>query len=95
MASVFIAVRNGFHGWMKKVLECRLMIYIGRISYGLYVFHFFMKPLYYNFLHHYIHIDTNDFGYFVLFLVLNMTIATISWYVIEKPINGLKRYFNY
>lgn len=92
---VFIAIRNGFSGLMKKILESRLMIYIGRISYGLYIYHLFMGPLYFNFLHKYIGIEANDYGYFVIFFITNMTIASISWYLIEKPINGLKRYFNY
>jgi peptidoglycan/LPS O-acetylase OafA/YrhL len=92
---VLIAVKNGFKGLAKKFLENRVMVYIGKISYGLYVYHLFMGPLFFNFLNHYLKIKTSDFGYFLIFFAMNMIIATISWYMFEKPINGLKKYFNY
>ncbi|MEZ5198531.1 MAG: hypothetical protein R2764_19750 [Bacteroidales bacterium] len=46
---VLIAVKNGYRGIVKYVLENKVMIYIGKISYGLYVYHMFIGPLYFNF----------------------------------------------
>lgn len=92
---VFIAIREGFTGFLKLMLENKIMIYIGRISYGLYVYHFFMNPLYFQFLNKYLNFTTTNVGYFLIFIVLNIILASLSWYLIEKPINGLKRFFKY
>jgi peptidoglycan/LPS O-acetylase OafA/YrhL len=92
---VLIAVRDGYKGLLKIVLESKVMVYIGRISYGLYVYHLFINPLFHNYLNKLISIKTNDYGYFLIFLALNIMVASISWYLVEKPVNGLKRYFNY
>jgi peptidoglycan/LPS O-acetylase OafA/YrhL len=92
---VLIAVKNGFKGLFRKILENRVMIYIGRISYGLYIFHLFMNPLYFKFLNQYINIQTSNLGYSLIFLLLNIALASLSWFLIEKPINSLKRYFKY
>jgi len=54
-----------------------------------------MEPLYFNFLGRYVNIQTTDLGYFFLFLALNVALSSISWFVIEKPINNLKKYFRY
>jgi len=92
---VLVAIRDGFTGVMKLILENKVMIYIGRISYGLYIYHLFMNPLYFKFLSRYIYIRTDDYGYFLVFFLLNMIIASASWYFIEQPINNLKKYFKY
>ena len=93
--AVLIAVKDGFTGLIKKVLESRVMIYIGKISYGLYVYHLFIDQLFFNIINKYLRINTNDVGHILIFVALNMIVATISWYLVEKPINGLKRYFKY
>jgi peptidoglycan/LPS O-acetylase OafA/YrhL len=92
---ILIAVRNGFKGPVKYVLESRVMVYIGKISYGLYVYHLFISPLFLNILNKPIGLKTNAFGYFLVYFALNMILASVSWYVVEKPINNLKRFFNY
>lgn len=71
------------------------MIYLGRISYGLYIYHMFMNPLYFNLLNNYVKIQTTNLGYTLIFFLMNVALASISWYLVEKPINNLKRYFNY
>jgi peptidoglycan/LPS O-acetylase OafA/YrhL len=92
---VLIAVRDGFKGLMKGVLENRVMIYIGKISYGLYIYHSFMAFLFFDFFNKFIGLKTSQFGYTLVFFGMNMIIASISWYLIEKPVTGLKRYFKY
>jgi peptidoglycan/LPS O-acetylase OafA/YrhL len=93
--AVLIAVKDGFKGLIKKILESRVMIFIGRISYGLYIYHLFINDLFLHVINKYTKIQTTPFGYFLIFLVLNFLIASLSWYLIEKPINGLKKYFRY
>jgi len=92
---VLIAVRNGFKGVMKYILENKVMIYIGRISYGLYIYHLFMSPLFLKVLKHDLGIKTTAFGYFLLFFIINIIIASASWFLLEKPINNIKKYFKY
>jgi peptidoglycan/LPS O-acetylase OafA/YrhL len=36
-----------------------------------------------------------DLEFFVLFFVLNLALASLSWFLIEKPFVGLKKYFRY
>jgi peptidoglycan/LPS O-acetylase OafA/YrhL len=92
---VLIAAKNVFGGLIQKFLENRFIVYLGRISYGLYVYHAFMGPLYFNFLNRIAHIEGSDESYFVLFFTLDLAVASLSWYLIEKPVNNLKKYFSY
>lgn len=91
----FIAVRNGFKGLMKKIIESKVMVYIGRISYGLYVYHLFVVTLYFGFFDGYDVVKTNIYGHFIIQLIITLAIASLSWFLIEKPVNGLKKHFNY
>lgn len=94
--AVFVAARNGFVGLGKYFLENKVVVYFGRISYGLYMYHLFMSPFYFNFVNHFLHWNiTNDKIYFVIFFVLDVLLATLSWFIIEKPILGLKKHFTY
>ncbi len=92
---VLIAVKEGYRGILKMILENRVMVFIGKISYGLYIYHLFMHPFFHNFLNKYIGLKTSETGYMLVYFALDIIIATISWYALEKPILGLKRYFKY
>jgi peptidoglycan/LPS O-acetylase OafA/YrhL len=94
---VVIAVNGAFTKCMKCFLENKIVLYLGKISYGLYVFHLFIGPLYFNFLNRYIigiH-PQKDWEFFIVFFFINVALASISWFSIEKPIIGLKKYFRY
>jgi peptidoglycan/LPS O-acetylase OafA/YrhL len=97
----------GFKGWMKWFLENPVSRYLGQISYGLYIFH----NLIYNFYHtapthptmriwHKMttYVPAID-NYFVLkffyFVLLTIFVASLSWFLLEKPINSLKDRFSY
>lgn len=86
----------GFKGWTGKLLEFSPFIYLGKISYGIYVYHYFMPLILVPVL--------GRFGYelyvpgrmnFILSTILTIAIASISWHWIEAPINGLKKRFTY
>lgn len=93
---VVAAACNGIPGFVGRSLTIGPMIYLGRISYGIYVLHHFA-------------IDILDLcipaAYFerpagieLRFLVLTtMTIgaASISWFFLERPLNALKSHFPY
>ena len=97
----------GFGQPVKWLLENQVSNYLGKISYGLYLFH--------NLIYNYYHTQPTyptlriwkkaasllpflnstpllQLGYFYALTVL---VAAISWYFIEKPINALKDKFAY
>ena len=83
-----------YEGWFLKVLEFRPLRYIGKISYGLYVYHYAL-----------IWAVTIPFGVIAmplsltsaaLALGLDLILASLSFRFMEKPISDLKdRYFGY
>ena len=98
---------SGYEGAMKWFLENPVISYFGRISYGLYLYHNFI----YNFYHtpqtsiilrglHKIQRiipspTTNSIFELLYFFGITVFVATLSWFLIEKPINQLKKYFTY
>lgn len=83
----------GFSGPTGRVLSFRPFVYLGAISYGIYVFHAFAA---YFFSHVGLHIaTTNAVVFFLILTVATIGVAALSWHLFEKPINDLKRYFPY
>lgn len=87
---------SGFSFAGKWLLENPIVVYLGTISYGLYVFHLFMGDFYWNYLAHKLQIACNHkptiWGFYFLACVM---LASLSYHLLEKPINSLKRYFPY
>ncbi|GAB3937796.1 acyltransferase family protein [Larkinella terrae] len=100
----------GYEGIAKRFLEHPVSNYLGRISYGLYLFH----NLVYNFYHtppDFITVRAfnrllrelpflTEFGLVslakvVFFYAITVAVATFSWFLIEKPFNNLKDRFAY
>lgn len=76
-----------------KLFTLKPIVYLGKISYGFYIIHFFCFDL-----------QRAIYGVFsplavippVLFsLLLAVGLASVSWHVFESPINNLKRKFPY
>lgn len=92
----------GYSGTMKAFLENSVVLYLGKISYGLYAYH--------NLVYNHFHSPHNHPTLRVLrkieqlvpavahnmlfescfFFAITVAVATVSWYVMEKPINDLK-----
>jgi peptidoglycan/LPS O-acetylase OafA/YrhL len=97
----------GFGGPMKWLLENPISQYMGRISYGLYLYHNFVFNIYHTQPTHFTvrawrritdvlpFLNSSYFFQFSFFLALTIALATISWYLIERPINNLKDRFSY
>lgn len=87
-------------GFVAEILSMPFIVFVGRISYGLYLFH--------NFMPHVVRIilvETNigptEFDVlspgvrFSLLSAATLLLAFLSWMLIERPFLALKRYFPY
>lgn len=85
----------GFNGRVGKLmLENRPMIYLGKISYGLYLYHNFM-PLLLAALLVWLPFSLPQRGSLVAltYVVATIIVATISWFLFEQPILRCKEKF--
>lgn len=81
---------------IKSILENKIIIYLGKISYGLYVYHLFaMYPS--IFILKLINVDLSDSPITIQIFKIIMTIiiAILSWELLEKRLNRLKKHFSY
>jgi peptidoglycan/LPS O-acetylase OafA/YrhL len=97
---VVLRASTGFRGPIGKLLEIKPLIYLGTISYGIYVYHNFIPTLMYK-----------NWGLPTIADLLELpcawpldsllkggiaiSVAALSWHFFERPINNLKRYFKY
>jgi peptidoglycan/LPS O-acetylase OafA/YrhL len=77
---------NQFNGWF---LENRIVIYMGKITYGLYVYHYFMPYLYKTLF------NLEGMKYAPLYFITTVAVASLSWFLFEQPINNFKKWFPY
>lgn len=77
---------TGYTGIGRVILEFKPLVYIGTISYGLYVYHAIVQ----SFL---VQAGFKPYqgGQIALSLGLSLLLAVLSWHFFEKPINSLKR----
>lgn len=88
------AVVIGYGGVIKLILENKAIIYLGKISYGLYLYHFFVMWIGNILLTKY------NLSYplglkAIIYTIVSVVISSLSWYLIENPINKLKNNFKY
>ena len=86
----------GFRGTPGKFLELKPLVYIGRITYGIYIYHN-LVPLLFAFIFSLFGRTYPEVGWFtfVTSTALTILIASLSWKLFEYPINALKRNFRY
>ena len=80
-------------GWASRWLSARPLVYVGMISYGIYVWHPMVSGL----------LRTIGLpvpaapGPLLLVVVASLSVglATLSWYAFERPLNSLKREYPY
>lgn len=95
-ATILLIILKGYHkGIFKQILLNRFLIFLGKISYGMYIYHMFMPGLF-TYLQKLAGINLAGTG---LHMVLNFAgtflIAYLSFVLIEKPVNNLKKHFTY
>ena len=88
-----IMAAKGFQGVIGRVLASSPLVYLGRISFGLYLLH---KPI--PMMLEKFGLTLNELPLVVSFAIytgLAILIASASWHAFEKPLNSLKRHFPY
>lgn len=89
----------GFGGVPGALLQSKPLQYCGKISYGLYIYHLFMTriPSFHGgiLLHSFPRLFRPSMPYFLTTSTATFLVASASWYLLEKPINSLKRHFPY
>lgn len=90
----------GIRGVVGAILNSSVLQYVGRISYGIYVFHMivpdFFMPLLMRIMNRIgLPITLTFWSHRAVSLLLLLIVASLSWYFFEKPINDLKRFFSY
>ncbi|MHA3771008.1 acyltransferase family protein [Verrucomicrobiota bacterium sgz303538] len=88
---------NGIGGPLRTVMEFTPLVYLGRISYGLYVLHNFV-PRATNKV--FVALGVSSLGApaylkHLLDIAVLIILSSLSWHVLEKRINNLKRLFPY
>ena len=88
---------QGFGGITGKILERKPLVYIiGKISYGIYLYHLFMPPILSRGFHYLgLHYPDLSLIRFILQTAATLIVAMLSWHFIEKPINNFKKHFEY
>ncbi|WP_116127773.1 acyltransferase family protein [Lewinella sp. IMCC34183] len=91
------AAARGLPGSVGRLLTWRPVVYLGTISYGLYVYHLLLMHVWVTIL---IYLGLpRSLGVgpvrLLLLFLLTVALATLSWYLIERPINRMKSRFPY
>lgn len=87
---------DGFDGLVGTIMTAPGLLYLGKISYGLYVLHNFAGfPV--AIFAKIVHVEGLRYGLVGLFLKTGFTVlgASLSWHFFERPINELKRFYPY
>lgn len=80
------ASEHQFNGLIGKFLEAKPIVYLGKISYGLYVYHYIIPWVLDR-----AHIPMAQ----VFYLPVTIIVSALSWHLFEAPINRLKDKFEY
>jgi len=95
---ILIAVMQGNLGPLSSVFKNKILGYLGKISYGLYVFHFVGLELSYKIIDTFISQERLLFyptTGLLLGLVITVTIAMVSYQFLERPFLRLKERFTF
>ncbi len=102
--TMLMSVLNKEFKLLNNFLELRQLVFIGKISYGVYLYHRIIPELYF-----YLHnlsvkydirlpiIDITPFPYlpsdymFFVYLIITLLVSIVSFYLIEKPLLNLKQ----
>jgi peptidoglycan/LPS O-acetylase OafA/YrhL len=91
LAWLLCTTLGGIKNYFGHFLGWSPMVYLGRISYGIYVYHVFIIILVSPLLVPYgLSADLNAAGRITVLFLLTVMLASISWHVMEKPLIAWK-----
>jgi len=86
---------NGVKGISKPFFENSFVVYLGKISYGIYLYHLFV-PDFCQWFGLQVGLNlTKELVWFPLWSLVCLAVCTLSWHLIEQPVNRLKNRFEY
>jgi peptidoglycan/LPS O-acetylase OafA/YrhL len=88
----------GFGGPTKRLLEWRPIVYLGTISYGMYLYHNFVGAAIWRAQQAtdvWLRMPPRGFALAVYISVITVLLASASWRFLERPLNDLKVHFRY
>ncbi|TIW95443.1 MAG: acyltransferase, partial [Mesorhizobium sp.] len=93
---IVAACSSGLGGTIGKLLDLPPLLGLGRISYGVYLYHPILLSLAVK-SQPWIPLNVSEQGpgRFLVAGTATIVAASISWVVFERPLNGLKRHFPY
>ncbi|MER9315604.1 acyltransferase [Mesorhizobium sp. M0659] len=96
LVAVVAACSAGLGGVLGRVFELPPLLSLGRISYGVYLYHPILLSLAVK-SQPWIPLNVSEQGpgRFLVASAATIAVASISWTAFEKPLNGLKRRFPY
>ena len=109
-AVVIEGASNGYKNMFGRFLENKTVLYLAKISYGIYLYHIFAAYLFWRVMEKSASILNTKFGInlypvseflaipvvsFFIYLLLSIALAALSWHFLEKPISNLKQLFTY
>ncbi|WAC12212.1 acyltransferase family protein [Dyadobacter pollutisoli] len=90
---------TGFKSYFGRFIENRFIRYVGKISYGIYMYHmlipYLIVPLMIKLFRRLFHVEVRltEQSNIILSLFLLVGVAALSWYFVEKPFIRLKKRF--
>ncbi len=107
-AVTIIDIANrGYTGIAKKFLENRVVQYLSKISYGIYLYHLIVTVFFWKIFdvaqHYFSGYDLSAIGKlaespftsFWIYMILAIGCASISWYCLEQPIDNIRKLIFY
>jgi peptidoglycan/LPS O-acetylase OafA/YrhL len=96
MLAIVAACSNGLRGTLGRMAELAPLLWLGRISYGVYLYHSILLALTVR-AQPWLPVNVSEQGpgRFLVAGTATVVVASLSWVSFEKPLNGLKRYFPY
>jgi peptidoglycan/LPS O-acetylase OafA/YrhL len=83
-------------GLPRRLFSIAPLCFLGRISYGFYVFHILLQPIFDAIGRHYAHTDTGSIYQFLRLIAgfpITLAVSWVSYQVLELPFLRLKRFF--
>lgn len=84
------AVSEG-NGVIRRVLKTGPLTYLGRISYGVYVYHLFMPLVLWKWLGLYDSVRGVPGLAFALLVASSVAVGSLSWHIVERPLSRLPK----